>query len=71
VSALLAQNATELLHLHLKKKTVVHKLLNNADHEITEFVNWYLQGLHVRKFISKLILFSHYTYSDLTQVSAQ
>ena len=46
-----------------------HKLLNNADHEITEFVNWYLQGLHVGKFISTLILFSHYSYSDLTQVS--
>jgi len=54
-----------------KKKTVVHKLSNNADREITEFVNSYLQGLLVGKFISTLILFSHYTYSDLTQVSAQ
>jgi hypothetical protein len=54
-----------------EKKTVVHKLSNNADHEITEFVNWYLQGLHVGKFISTLILFSDYTYSDLTWVRAQ
>jgi hypothetical protein len=53
-----------------EKKTVVHKLLNNADHEITEFVNWYLQELHVGKFISTLILFSHYTYSDVTRVNA-
>lgn len=54
-----------------EKKTVVHKLSNNADHEITEFVNWNLQRLHVVKFICKLILFSHYTYSDLTWMSAQ
>jgi hypothetical protein len=54
-----------------EKKNVVHKLSNNADHKITEFVNWYLQGLYVGKFISSLILLSHYTYSDLTYVSAQ
>jgi hypothetical protein len=71
VYALLAQNAKELLQLCLKKKNVVHKLLNNADHEITEFVNWYLQELHVGKFIFTLILFSHYTYSDLTRVNVQ
>ena len=54
-----------------KKKTVVQKLSNNADHEITEFVHWYLQGLQVGKFLCTLIQFSHYIYSDLKQVGAQ
>jgi hypothetical protein len=44
--ALLAQYAAELLHLHLKK-TMVNKLLKNADHEITEFCTF--RGLMLEK----------------------
>lgn len=72
MSALLAQNAAELLHLYLYKTTVVHKLSNTEDHKVKlNFVNWYLQRLHGGKIVSTLILFSNYDYFDLKRVSAQ